>query len=143
MATVNSKIEARRAVRKAQAQAIAARAKRERQNIDDTASLMMTQGRLGAIDDWESERIDQVRAEGQRRRQEQRAKAADAVRRLRERGESLQSIAALANTTVAELRALSAAVRSAAAAAATVSAAKESPAPHALGTEADDEAPNR
>lgn len=67
---------------------------------------MVAQRRLAGIDQWEAERIAQVRAEGQRRRQEHRAEAGAAITRLQARGEPLRTIAAVAEMSVAELRAL-------------------------------------
>jgi hypothetical protein len=46
-----------------------------------------------------------VRAEGERRREEHRAEAGAAIARLRARGESLQTIAALADMSGAGVRA--------------------------------------
>lgn len=106
MVNIKSKNQARRAVREAQTRANQARVQRERQNVEDTAVLLLAQGRLGGITDWEAERIEQIRAEGQRRRCEHQKKAAEAIVRLQQRGESLQAIAELAQTSVAELRAL-------------------------------------
>jgi hypothetical protein len=93
-------------VREAQARANEAQARRERDNIEDTATLVVAQGRLADIDQWEAERSGQVRAEGQRRRQENRTEAGAAITRSQARGGLLQTIAALAEMSVAELRAL-------------------------------------
>ena len=105
MVNISSKSQARRKVREAQVRANEARARRERDNVEDTATLLVAQGRLAGIDQWEAERIAQVRAEGDRRRQEHRAEAGAAIKRLQARGESLQTIAALAEMSVAEVRA--------------------------------------
>lgn len=106
MANINSKSQARRRVREAQSRANEARARRECQNVEDTATLLVARGRLAAIDGWEAERIAQIRAEGQRRRQEHRIDAGAAITRLQARGESLQTIAVLAEMNVAQVRAL-------------------------------------
>jgi len=106
MVNIKSKSQARRAVREAQTRANQARVQRERQNVEDTEVLLLAQGRLGGITDWEAERIEQIHAEGQRRRGEHQKKAAEAIVRLQQRGESLQAIAELAQTSIAELRAL-------------------------------------
>lgn len=106
MGSASSKSQARRRVREAQARANEARLCRERANVEDVATLVVAQSRLGGIDKWEADRVGQIRAEGQRRRAEHRAKAAAAIGRLQQRGESLQSIAALAEVSVAELRAV-------------------------------------
>jgi hypothetical protein len=104
MANITSKSQARRKVREAQACANEARARRECQNVEDTATLLVARGRLATIDEWEAERIAQVRAEGQRRRQEHRVDAGAAITRLQARGESLQTIAVLAEIPVARAR---------------------------------------
>jgi hypothetical protein len=64
MANINSKTEARKRVREAQARANEARLERERQNVDDAASFLVELGRLGAVDEWEQGRIVEIRAEG-------------------------------------------------------------------------------
>ena len=53
MANINSKTEARKKVREAQAGANEARLQRERQNVDDAASFLVELGRLAAVDEWE------------------------------------------------------------------------------------------
>ncbi len=52
----------------------------------------------------EAERIAQIHAEAGRRRDEQRQAAAAAVARMHERGEKIDAIAALAETTESEVR---------------------------------------
>ena len=68
MANINSKTEARKKVREAQARVIEARLGRERQNVDDAASFLVELGRLAAVDEWEQGRVLEIRAEGERRR---------------------------------------------------------------------------
>ena len=79
MANINSKTEARKKVREAQAKANEARLKRERQNVDDAASFLVELGRLAAVDEWEQGRVVEIRAEGERRRHEHRQAGAAAV----------------------------------------------------------------
>jgi hypothetical protein len=106
MANINSKTEARKKVRDAQAKANEARQERERHNVDDAASFLVELGRLAAVDEWEQGRMAEIRAEGERRRHEHRQVAAAAVSRMLERGETLIAIAELAGVKVSEVRAV-------------------------------------
>ncbi|GAB5001125.1 hypothetical protein [Mycobacterium avium] len=106
MANVNSKIEARKKVREAQARANEARLRRERQNVDDAASFLVELGRLAAVDEWEQRRVLEIRAERERRRHEHRQAAAAAVSRMQDRGETLAAIAELAGVKVSDVRAV-------------------------------------
>jgi len=106
MANINSKTEARKKVREAQARANAARLERERQNVDDAASFLIEIGRLAAVDEWEQGRVVEIRAEGERRRHEHRQVGAGAVARMLDRGETLTAIAELAGVKVGEVRAV-------------------------------------
>jgi hypothetical protein len=63
---INSKSAARKRVREAQHKANEARLERERQNVDDAASFLVELGRLVAVDEWERNRILEIRAEGPR-----------------------------------------------------------------------------
>ena len=89
MANINSKTEARKKVREAQAKANEARQERERHNVDDAASFLVELGRLAAVDEWEQGRVVEIRAEGERRRHEHRQEGAAAVSRMLDRGETL------------------------------------------------------
>ncbi|MGV7254585.1 hypothetical protein PJI20_10110 [Mycobacterium kansasii] len=104
MVKTQSKVEARRAVRKAQQRAQEQRAQRDRDNVDDTAAFVVARSRLAAVDTWEGERIAQVRAEAERRREEHRSSAAAAMARIRKRGETIAAIAALADSSESEVR---------------------------------------
>ena len=106
MANINSKADARKNVRKAQARAREARLERERQNVDDAASFLVELGRLAAVDEWEQGRIVEIRAEGERRRHEHRQAGAAAVSRMLDRGETLTAIAELAGVKVSDVRAV-------------------------------------
>ena len=106
MANINSKTEARKKVREAQAKANEARLQRERQNVDDAASFLVELGRLAAVDEWEQGRVVEIRAEGKRRRHEHRRVGAAAVTRMLDRGETLTAIAELAGVKVSEVRAV-------------------------------------
>ena len=89
MANINSKTEARKKVREAQAKANEARQERERHNVDDAASFLVELGRLAAVDEWEQGRVVEIRAEGERRRHEHRQEGAAAVSRMLDRGETV------------------------------------------------------
>ena len=107
MANINSKTEARKKVREAQARANEARLQRERENVDDAASFLVELGRLAAVDEWERGRVVEIRAEGKRRRDEHRQAGAAAVSRMLDhRGETLAAIAELASVKVSEARAV-------------------------------------
>ena len=104
MANINSKTEARRRVREAQARANESRLERERQNVDDAASFLVELGRLAAVDEWEQGRVVEIRAEGERRRHEHRQEGAAAVARMQARGETLAAIGELAGVKVSDVR---------------------------------------
>ena len=104
MANIQSMAKARKRVREAQAKAQERRARRERENVEDIATFVVACSRLAGVDAWEAERIAQINAEADRRRDEQRQAAAAAVARMHERGEKIENIAALAETTESEVR---------------------------------------
>lgn len=106
MANINSKNAARKKVREAQARANEARLQRERENVDDAASLLVELGRLAAVGEWQRGRVAEIRAEGERRRHEHRQKGAAAGTRMVDRGETLAAIAELAGVIVSEVRAV-------------------------------------
>ena len=106
MANINSKTEARKKVREAQAKANESRQERERHNVDDAASFLVELGRVAAVDEWEQGRVVEIRAEGERRRHEHRQEGAAAVKRMLDRGETLTGIAELAGVKVSEVRAV-------------------------------------
>ena|SRR5271163_342423 len=104
MANINSKTEARKKVREAQAKANEARLQRERHNVDDAASFLVELGRLAAVDQWEQGRVVEIHAEGERRRHEHRQEGAAAVLRMQSRGETLAAIAELVGVKVSDVR---------------------------------------
>jgi hypothetical protein len=106
MGNINSKTEARKRVREAQARANEARLQRERLNVDDAAALLVELGRLAAVDEWEQGRVAEIHAEGERRRHEHRQEGAAAVSRMADRGETVAAIAELAGVKVSEVRAV-------------------------------------
>jgi hypothetical protein len=95
MAKIESKHDVRRKVREAQAQANRERLKRESDNREDMVAFLVAQQKLTAVDEWESDRHEQVRLEADQRREEQRLEGARALARMRDRGESVASIAQL------------------------------------------------
>ncbi|WP_048891948.1 hypothetical protein [Mycobacterium heckeshornense] len=95
MAKRESKDEVRRKVREAQAQANRERLERESANREDMVAFLVAEQKLAAVDEWEAERLEQVRLEAEQRREEQRLEGARALARMRERGETVAGIAAL------------------------------------------------
>jgi hypothetical protein len=95
MAKIEPKDKVRRKVREAQAQANRERLQRESANREDMVAFLVAEQKLGAVDDWEAERHEQVRLEADQRREEQRLDGARALARMRERGETVSGIASL------------------------------------------------
>ena len=93
MAKMESKHDVRRKVREAQAQANRERLKRESDNREDMVAFLVAEQKLAAVDEWEADRHEQVRLEADQRREEQRMEGARALARMRDRGESVASIA--------------------------------------------------
>jgi hypothetical protein len=111
MVNIQSKSQARRVVREAQAEANEQRAQRDRDNVDDMAAFLVARTRLAGVDEWQAERVSQIGLEADRRRDEHRSECAAAVQRIRGRGESVGTIAALANVSEGEVRAFLKAAR--------------------------------
>jgi len=86
-------------VREAQAEANEQRAQRDRDNVDDMAAFLVARTRLAGVDECQAERVSQIGLEADRRRDEHRSECAAAVQRIRGRGESVGTIAALANVS--------------------------------------------
>jgi hypothetical protein len=103
MVNISSKAEARKRIREAQNKANGERAARERQTADDTATLVVALDRLKAVDQWEQNRIGEVRAEADRRRHQHHLAGAAALARMQGRGETLAAIAELAGVSTREL----------------------------------------
>ena len=95
MAQTESKYDVRRKVRDAQAQANRARLQRESDNREDMVAFLVAEQKLSAVNDWEAERHKLVRQEAEQRRFEQRLEGARAFARMRDRGETVASIAQL------------------------------------------------
>ena len=111
MVNIQSKSQARRVVREAQAEANEQRAQRDRDNVDDMAAFLVARTRLAGVDECQAERVSQIGLEADRRRDEHRGECAAAVQRIRGRGESVGTIAALANVSEGEVRAFLKAAR--------------------------------
>lgn len=104
MVNIQSRAAARKRVRESQARVQEERARRERENLEDMATFLVSRNRIEAVDDWEAGRVAQVVAEAARRRDEHRRAAATALARIRARGETISAIAEVAETTESELR---------------------------------------
>ena len=105
MVNVQSKNQARKLVREAQARANEERAQRERDNVDELATFLVARTRFAGVEEWQAERVTQIGVEADRRRDEHRAEGAVALGRLRARGESTATIAKLAGVSEREVRA--------------------------------------
>jgi hypothetical protein len=95
MARIESKHDVRRKVRDAQAQANRVRLQRESDNREDMVAFLVAEQKVGAVIQWEAERHKLVQLEAEQRRAEQRLEGARALARMRDRGETVASIAAL------------------------------------------------
>lgn len=104
MANIQSRAAARKRVRESQARAQEERARRERENLEDMATFLVSRNRIATVDDWQAERVAQAAAEAARRRDEHRRAAAAALARIRARGETISAIAQVAETTEGEVR---------------------------------------
>lgn len=104
MANIQSRAAARKRVRESQATVQEERARRERDNLEDMATFLVSRNRIAAVDDWQAGRVAQVAAEAARRRDEHRKAAGAALARIRARGETISAIAQLAEATGSEVR---------------------------------------
>ena len=118
MGNIQSKSQARKRVREAQARANEERAQRDRANVDDTATFLVARTRLAGVDAWEAERVAQIGLDADRRRDDHRSDGAAAIARIKARGESIAAIAGLAEITESEVRSFLTAARAAGRAAA-------------------------
>ncbi|MCH9729768.1 MAG: hypothetical protein K0U84_08865 [Actinomycetia bacterium] len=107
----NNKAETRRRVQQAQAAANAARAERDRANLQDVTALVEAMRELRAVDAWEAQKLkeatDKWRAAADKRRASRRGKANSLLTRLKGRRETLATIAAMSAESVGQLRAVS------------------------------------
>ena len=79
MVNIQSKSQARRVVREAQAEANEQRAQRDRDNVDYMAAFLVARARLAGVDECQAERVSQIGLEADRRRDENRSECAEAV----------------------------------------------------------------
>ena len=70
MVNIQSKSQARKMVREAQARAYEERAQRDRDNVDNMATFLVARTRLAGVDEWQAERVAQIGLEADRRREE-------------------------------------------------------------------------
>jgi hypothetical protein len=94
----------RRKVREAQAQVNRERLQRESDNGEDMVAFLVAEQKVGAVSEWEAERHELVRLEAEQRRAEQRLEGARALARMRDRGETVASIAQLGGSSVKLVR---------------------------------------
>jgi hypothetical protein len=104
MAQIESKHDVRRKVRDAQAQANRDRLQRESDNREDMVAFLVAEQKAGAVSQWEAERHKLVRQEADQRRAEQRLEGARALARMRDRGETVTSIAQLGECSTKVVR---------------------------------------
>jgi hypothetical protein len=104
MGNIQLKSQARKMVREAQARANEERAQRDRANVDDMATFLVARTRLAGVDEWQAERVAHIGLDADRRRDEHRSEGAAAIGRIKGRGETIASIAALANISESEVR---------------------------------------
>ena len=83
MGNIQSKSQARKRVREAQARANEERAQRNRANVDDMATFLVARTRLAGVDAWEAERVAQIGLDADRRRDEHRSEGAAAIARIK------------------------------------------------------------
>ncbi len=106
--TASEKIRARYRAVEAQRRANEKRARNNRANVDDAASIRVLLQRLGAVDTWESTRLDQVvgdiREDAARRRVSHLVNLQTVIGRMRDRGQTIASIAGIAEVEVRVLQ---------------------------------------
>lgn len=104
----SEKLRARKRAVEAQRRANEKRASLERANVDDAASVRVLLQRLGAVDAWESVRLDQVnenvRTDAARKRVSHFVNLQTVTGRMRDRGQTIASIATLAEVEVRDLQ---------------------------------------
>jgi hypothetical protein len=133
--------QARRQARERLAKAQQERAEREGRSVDDAAEVMRARTRVGEVDEWEVERSAAVAVEADRKRAEHHKTAVAAVARMRARGDSIQTIALLADIPESQVRKyLRADATSGREEEAATGAPPAAPAPGAVGGVADNDA---
>ncbi|OWL97053.1 hypothetical protein B7435_27105 [Mycolicibacterium peregrinum] len=106
--TASEKIRARYRAVEAQRRANEKRARNNRANVDDAASIRVLLQRLAAVDTWESTRLDQVveniREDAARRRVSHLVNLQTVIGQMRDRGQTIASIAGIAEVEVRVLQ---------------------------------------
>lgn len=82
------------------------KAERDRKSVDDAARIVLARTRAEEVDEWQAKQVAAVAIEADRKRREHQDSARLAVARMRERGEPIKSIAALAGVSEGEIRKL-------------------------------------
>jgi hypothetical protein len=104
MANTKTLEQARRIARERLAKAQQERVEREGKSVDDAAEVMRARTRVAEVDGWEAERVTAVAVEADRKRAEHYKTAAAAIGRTRARGDSIKTIALLADVPESEVR---------------------------------------
>lgn len=104
----SDKLRARQRAREAQRRANEKRASDARANVDDAASIRVLLQRVGAVDAWESVRLDQVtenvRRDAACKRMSHFVNLQTVIGRMRDRGQTIASIADLAEVGARDLQ---------------------------------------
>lgn len=82
------------------------KAERDRKSVDDAARIVLARTRAEEVDEWQAKQIAAVAIEADRKRREHQDSARLAVERMRERGDTIKAIAALAGVSEGEIRKL-------------------------------------
>ena len=96
MASAATTKAARRAARVAAVAAQEELARRTRANMEDLAVYFSAAGRVEKVDEWLAERVAALQMQAAQRREVQRRACGQALRSMRERGQSLREIAQMA-----------------------------------------------
>ncbi|WP_396911612.1 hypothetical protein [Mycolicibacterium sp.] len=104
MANKRTLEQARKEARARLVEAQQKEAERERLAIEDAAVIVRARTRRADVDSWEAKQIAAVAVEADRKRVEHDKTAIEAVQRMRERGESVKTIALLCGLTETEIR---------------------------------------
>src|SRR5438874_10619192 len=96
MASAATTKAARRAAGAAAVAAQAELARRTRANMEDLAVFFSARERAESVDDWLAERVAVLQSQAGERRDEHRRQCGIALRSMRDRGQSVREIAAMA-----------------------------------------------
>jgi hypothetical protein len=96
MANAGTTMAARRAARAAAVAAQEELARRTRDNMEDLAVFFSARERAESVEVWLAERISALQAQAAQRREEHRHLCGIALRSMRDRGQSVREIAAMA-----------------------------------------------